>query len=189
MKQSDFDPCVYYKVNSGRILFVAVYVDDLIILSNDKNEKQSLKEKLMKHLKMKDLGEIHHCLGIRVQRDRVAGTVSLDQQKYIEQVLGRFNMSDCNGVVTPLDVNQDLFSDELFPDTDDERDEMKNIPFQEAVGCMMYLAQSTRPDIAYAVGMMSRFNSNYGKAHWSAVKPSLRTQDRRSRQRTRVGHN
>ena len=67
-----------------------------------------------------------------------------------------------------------MFADELLPSTDEEHDEMKNIPYQEAIGCIMYLAQSTRPDIAYAVGLMSRFNSNHGRAHWSAVKRILR---------------
>jgi len=67
-KQSDFDPCVYYKINNGKILILAVYVDDLVVLSNDKKEKRKLKVHLMKYLKMKDLGEIHR-LGIRIQRD------------------------------------------------------------------------------------------------------------------------
>ena len=166
--QSDFDPCVYYKVNNNNILIVAVYVDDMIVLSNNKEDKKVLKDKLVKSLKVKDLGEIHHCLGIRVCHDLVHGTISLDQEKYIEQVLDRFNMIDCNGAVTPLDVNQDLFADELLPSTDEERDEMKNNPYQEAIGCIMYLAQTGRPDIAHAVGLMSRFNTNYGRAHWSA---------------------
>jgi len=105
---------------------------------------------------MKDLGEIHHCLGIRIQRDRVAGTISLDQEKYIEQVLNRFNMSSCNGASTPIDLNVDLFSDDLLPDTDEEVAEMRRIPFQEAVGCIMNIAQGMRPDIVHAVGLMSR---------------------------------
>jgi len=173
-KQSDFDPCVYYKINNGKILIPAVYVDDLIVLSNDKKEKRKLKAHLMKYLKMKDLGEIHHCLGIRIQRDQAAGTISLDQEKYIEQVLNRFNMSSCNGASTPIDLNVDLFSDDLLPDTAEEVAEMQRIPFQEAVGCIMYIAQGMRPDIVHAVGLMSRFNSNYGRVHWTAVKRILR---------------
>ena len=89
----DFDPCIYYKVNSGKILIVAVYVYDLIVLSVNKQEKKVLKDKLMKYLKMNDVGERQHCLGIRVHRDQVNGTISLDQEKYIEQILERFNMS------------------------------------------------------------------------------------------------
>ena len=173
-KQSNFDPCVYYKINNGKILIIAVYVDDLIILSNDQKQKRNLKARLMKQLKMKDLGEIHYCLGIRVQRDRTEGTISLDQQKYIENTLARFNMNECNGAATPIDPNVDLFSDDLLPSTTEDREEMQRIPFQEAVGCIMYMAQGTRPDIAHAVGLMSRFNTNHGRVHWTAVKRILR---------------
>jgi hypothetical protein len=51
---------------------------------------------------------------------------------------------------------------------------MKSIPYLAAVGALMYLATSTRPDIAYAVGYLARFNSNPGIAHWNAVKHLLR---------------
>ncbi|XP_059222145.1 uncharacterized protein LOC131996444 [Stomoxys calcitrans] len=62
----------------------------------------------------------------------------------------------------------------MCPTTEDEINEMKTIPYQEAVGSIMYAAQVTRPDIAYAVGVLSRFNKNYGKAHWQAVKRIFR---------------
>ena len=51
---------------------------------------------------------------------------------------------------------------------------MKNIPYQEAVGCLMYLSQCTRPDILFAVNLLSRFNNNPGPKHWEAVKHLLR---------------
>ena len=172
--QSNFDTCIYYRCENGKILIIAVYVDDLLILSNNKGEKQNLKADLMKRLKMKDLGEAHYCVGIHIQRDRDTGTISLDQEKYIEQVLNRFNMTECNGVSTPLDSNQDLFGEEFFPNSQQQEEEMRNIPFQEAVGSLMYAAQATRPDIAFAVGVMSRFNNNYGKTHWVAVKRIFR---------------
>jgi len=104
--QSNFDTCIYYRSENGKILIVAVYVDDLLILLNNKKENQKLKADLMKHLKMKDLGEAHTS---RLQRDHDKGTVLLDQEKYIEQMLNRFNMNEFNGASTPLDPNQDLF--------------------------------------------------------------------------------
>src|ERR1700733_3648096 len=131
--QSNFDTCIYYNRENGKILIIAVYVDDLLILSNNKKEKQNLKADLMKRLKMKDLGEAHYCVGIHIQRDRDAGTISLDQEKYIEQVLNRFNMNECNGVSTPLDPNQNLFAKEHFPNNQQQQEEIKRIPFQEAV--------------------------------------------------------
>lgn len=57
---------------------------------------------------------------------------------------------------------------------DTKRAAMASIPYQEAIGCLMYAAQITRPDISFAVSMLSRFNTNYGKAHWSAVKRVFR---------------
>ena len=106
----------------------------------------------MKEFKMKDTGEAHYCLGIRIQRDRSKGVIMLEQQKYIEQMLSRFNMSDCNGVYTPMDPNQELFKEELLPAIKKERKEADNHPYQEAIGSIMYAAQGTRPDIAFAVG-------------------------------------
>jgi len=55
-----------------------------------------------------------------------------------------------------------------------EGEDTGNIPYQEAVGCLLYLVQGTRPDIAFAVGNVSRFNSNHGHAHWTAVKRIFR---------------
>src|SRR5688572_5737299 len=172
--QSNFDTCIYYKNENGKILIIAVYVDDLLIFSNNKKEKQKLKVDLMKRLKMKDLGEAHYCVGIHIQRDREKGTISLDQEKYIEEMLIRFNMNESNGVSTPLDPNQDLFGEELLPNSQAEKEDMLKVPFQEAVGSLMFAAQATRPDITFAVGVMSRFNNNYGQAHWVAVKRIFR---------------
>ena len=88
--------------------------------------------------------------------------------------MARFNKSECNGAATPIDPNVDLFSDDLLPSTTEDREEMQRIPFQEAVGCIMYMAQGTRRDIAHAVGLMSRFNTNHGRVHRTAVKRILR---------------
>lgn len=63
---------------------------------------------------------------------------------------------------------------EASPKDDDESALMKDVPYQEAVGCLMYLAQSTRPDILFAVNTLSRFNNNPGLKHWNAVKHVLR---------------
>lgn len=62
----------------------------------------------------------------------------------------------------------------MCPKTDDERREMAKIPYQEAIGCLLYAAQITRPDICFAVSFLSRFNIDHGQAHWTAVKRVLR---------------
>lgn len=82
-------------------------------------------------------------------------------------------MSDCNPLSTPTDPNQRLTA-EMCPKTAADRREMANVPYQEAVGSLLFLAQVTRPDIQYAVSSVSRFNSNPGRAHWLAVKRIFR---------------
>ncbi|GJQ79494.1 hypothetical protein Trydic_g16347 [Trypoxylus dichotomus] len=75
-------------------------------------------------------------------------------------------MIDCKPCSTPLDPNQKL-SSEMSPKDDSEREEMEKIPYQSAVGSLLYAAQSTRPDITFAVSLLSRFNNNAGKAQWT----------------------
>lgn len=119
---------------------------------------------------MKDLGVAKNILGFEISRDRQQGKLWLDQTAYIKQLLNRFNMLDCNAVSTPVDKNQILTKD-MCPQSDSEKLEMDKIPYQQAVGSLLYAAQGTRPD---AVSLVSRYNNNPGTPHWNAVKRIFR---------------
>lgn len=173
LTQSKTEPCIYFKTQNGEKTYVAIYVDDILIFSNNQRSKEYIKERLSKCFKMKDLGPAHYILGMKLTRDRENGKLWLNQNSYIEDMLKKFNMDQCNPISTPIDINQKITKN-MCPTTEDEINEMKTIPYQEAVGSIMYAAQVTRPDIAYAVGVLSRFNKNYGKAHWQAVKRIFR---------------
>ncbi|KAK9745539.1 hypothetical protein QE152_g6808 [Popillia japonica] len=82
-------------------------------------------------------------------------------------------MENCNLVKTPLDPNSKLTKD-MSPLTSEQQRLMESVPYQEAVGSLMYTAQLTRPDICYAVSSLSRFNNNPGEIHWQAVKRVFR---------------
>lgn len=123
--------------------------------------------------KMKDMGEISSVLGIRVTRNRKSGTISLDQTNYIKDLLSRFNMSDCNGLTTPMDANQKL-TRMMCPSNEKEAKEMLNVPYRQLVGALQFLVQVSRPDICFAVNVLSRYNENPGKEHWAAAKRVLR---------------
>ena len=88
-------------------------------------------------------------------------------------MLERFSFSDSNAVGTPMEPGITL-STSMAPKTEAEMAYMRTVPYINAVGALMYLAQSTRPDIAYTVGVLARFNSNPGEAHWKAVKHLFR---------------
>lgn len=171
--QSAVDTCVYYKINGKSINFVAIHVDDSMIFSNDKEVRQHLKQELSSRFRMTDLGTAKYCVGFHVTRDRQNGKLWLDQEKHIRELLDKFDMNDCKPVSTPADPNQKLTKD-MGPKTADQLQEMSTVPYQEAVGGLLYIAQGTRPDIAYAVNTVSKFNNNPGKAHWAAVKRIMR---------------
>lgn len=122
---------------------------------------------------MKDMGEAAFILGMKITRDRKDGKLWVDQERYLQDILKRFNLEDCNSVDIPVDVNQKL-SSEFSPTTPDEKAEMKDVPYQEVVGSLLYAAQISRPDIAYAVGALSKFNKNPGRVHWTAAKRVMR---------------
>lgn len=170
--RSSIDQCIYYRHSQQNTIILAVWVDDIMIFSSNSTMCTKLKADLSTSFRMKDLGVATSLLGMRVTR-HADGGVSIDQHQYISNVLKRFNMETCNPVNSPMDPNQHL-SQEMCPETADEQQEMANIPYQEAIGCIMYAAQFSRPDICFAVSALSRYNVNYGRAHWLAVKRVLR---------------
>jgi hypothetical protein len=114
-----------------------------------------------------------YCLGIQIRRDRENRILWMSQEKYIGDILKRFNMEDCKPVGTPMDTSIKLTKD-MEPQTEQEKLEMKKVPYRSAVGSLMYAMVGTRPDIAAAVGVVSRHLENPGQAHWAAVKRILR---------------
>lgn len=132
-----------------------------------------MKQELNKSFAMKDLGPARQILGMQIVRDREAKKLWLSQEKYIQKVLHRFNMDKAKVVSTPLAMHFKL-STKQCPSSDDEKEDMKKVPYASAVGSLMYAMVCTRPDIAHAVGVVSRFLSNPGRDHWNAVKWIMR---------------
>lgn len=173
LKRSELDQCLYHMIGDGKILIVAIYVDDILIFSNHEDLEKGVKESLSSKFKMKDMGEISSILGIRVIRNREERTISLDQAAYINRILKRFNMQNCNAVSSPLEAGQRI-SKEMCANNDDEKQKMVDIPYRQAIGSLMFLAQITRPDISFPVNLMSRYCESPGMGHWGAVKRILR---------------
>ncbi|GAA0158500.1 transmembrane signal receptor [Lithospermum erythrorhizon] len=120
---------------------------------------------------MKDLGDAKKILGMRIIRDR--DSLRLTQEEYLKKVIKRFNMLDAKPVSTPIAAHFQL-SVEQSPENEDELVHMDKVPYASAVGSLMYAMVYTRPDIAHAVGVVSRYMSNLGREYWEAVKWILR---------------
>lgn len=157
MKQSKYDPCVYFNISEKSFLIIAVYVDDILIFSKDKTMSIELKNYLKSQFQMKDLGPAKYFLGLNLKHDLNTGVLSIDQEAYIQKMLERFGMTDCNSVSTPMDVNVKLCKMQC-PKSVEEKSKMSNIPYQELIGSLLFAAQISRPDICYPVNFLSRFN-------------------------------
>ncbi|XP_068309679.1 secreted RxLR effector protein 161-like [Pyrus communis] len=122
---------------------------------------------------MKDLGEARFVLGIEIIRDRAKKSLGLSQRQYIDRVTKRFNMDKCSNGELPIGKGDKLSSDQC-PKNELENEGMKDKPYASLVGSLMYAQVCTRPDLAFAVSVLGRFQSNPGTAHWVAAKKVLR---------------
>jgi hypothetical protein len=110
---------------------------------------------------------------MEIKRNRVDRKLWLNQIKYIETILHRFNMQECKPVKVPIPVAVRL-STEQCPKAQEEEEDMSRVPYTRSFGSLMYAMVCTRPDIAHAVGVLSRYMSKPGKEHWRVIKRVFR---------------
>ena len=154
-------------------IIVPVFVDDITLASKSKEGLDDFVIELGKHFKLRDLGDTTYLLGVEITRNRSKKKLYISQRQYIVNKIDEFGMTDCKAVGTPMIPNLKLTLDQC-PKTEEDKAQMENVPYIKAVGSLMYLATMTRPDIAFTVGVLARFNSNPGPDHWKAVKHLFR---------------
>ena len=170
LKNLDFinfrnEPCVYIKKSESSVIIIALYVDDFYIFYSAVRDKKNLLEALQAKFKVKDLGEAKNCLGIKLIRNWSKGTLILQQEDYINVILDKFNMQNCKGAATPMEFRLKM--------ENCKADKSVKVPYQELMGCLLYLSTNTRPDIAFVVSFLSQFNTSYTDVHWSLAKRVL----------------
>uniref|UniRef100_A0A803KYB0 Reverse transcriptase Ty1/copia-type domain-containing protein n=1 Tax=Chenopodium quinoa TaxID=63459 RepID=A0A803KYB0_CHEQI len=163
-EQSNSDHTLFLKKEKEKITCLIIYVDDMIITGNDEEEIADLKGKLFQEFEMKDLGNLKYFLGIEVLRSKQG--IFIHQRKYILDLLAETGMLGCKPAETPIVANHGLQILEGAKLTNKEQ-------YQKIVGKLIYLAH-TRPDIAYAVGVVSRFMHLPQVQHMTAVMRILR---------------
>ena len=122
---------------------------------------------------MKDLGVAKQILGMRIIRDKANGTLKLSQSEYVKKILSKFNMNEAKPVSTPLGSHFKLSKEQSLK-IEEEMDHMSKVPYVSAIGNLMYAMVCTRPNIAHAVRVTSRFMSRPRKQHWEVVNCILR---------------
>ncbi|CAL0306597.1 unnamed protein product [Lupinus luteus] len=156
---------VYVKGNHiAEILIICLYVDDLLITSGEVKNIQAFKEEMQAEFEMSDLGELSYFLGMEFRRTNRG--ILMHQTKYATDVLKRFQMMNCNTVATPIEVGIGLSQGDADCAVD------KTL-YRQMIGSLRYVCNS-RPDLAYGVGLVSRYMESPKQSHMSAVKRIFR---------------
>ncbi|GKE28995.1 retrotransposon protein, putative, ty1-copia subclass [Tanacetum coccineum] len=142
---------------------------DILIACKSKAEIGSTKTFLKREFDMKELREAKKILGMEIIRDRSRKILRVSQSGYVSKILNNFRIDNRKSVQMPLGGHFKLsLKDFLIRDCDVER--MSKVSYENAVGILMHLMVCTRPDIVYAVSIVSCYLANPGKNHWEAVK-------------------
>jgi hypothetical protein len=167
--RSKVDHYIYSKEEGGRFIYVVCYGDDILLIGNNMDAIKEVKKQLYSKFDMKDLSAANFILGMEINKDRATRKLWLNQTKYIETVLKRFNMQDCKLVKVPIPMGARLTAEQC-PKTRKQIEDMAHVPYPSVVGSLMYAMVCTLPNIARAVGVLSRYMSTPGKEHWTTVK-------------------
>ena len=157
-------------VSKDKKMYIAVYVDDLLIFGADMGRIDKVKSELKSTFKMTDLGPASHYLGMEIRRDRSRKTLTLLQTTYLETVLKKFGMEDCASVATSMEAS---VPNSVLSSTE-QADEATIYWYGASVGSLMYAMVTTRPDIAFALSVASRYCSNPSQTHVGIVTRILK---------------
>jgi len=169
--KASIDDCLFYKEfkHNGKDVFILLlmYVDDNIIISNDRESLDAFKKEMHDKFKIVDKGPIATYLGVQIERDRVKGTLKMHQEGYLNEVLAALNIKKDNSLTynTPLPVGIHLVKNEGEPYELDL--------YRSAIGSLIYLSQWTRVDIAYAVSALAAHMANPSRDHHVALRHVL----------------
>lgn len=161
--QCNADKCVYIGDFENNKVYLALYVDDGLLLSRSYDTLVKLTNIIKAEFDI-TAGALDSFVGMEIVRDN--GSIFVHQSTYIDKILKKFKMDDANAVKIPADPHVRLTKPSDQPSLE--------VPYREAVGSLLFLAMISRPDIAYAVGVASRFLDNHDESHWQAVKRIFR---------------
>ncbi|KAI7946129.1 hypothetical protein MJO29_012517 [Puccinia striiformis f. sp. tritici] len=158
------DPCLFIHQDKSLPCFVFVHVDDMVIFGP---QVQFLKDAISARFEMEDLGDCSWVLGMRVTRDRIKKTISLGQDRYINEILDEFGMINCRPISAPLPLNALTCPANDAPVSPD-------FNYRRAVGLLNYLVQCTRPDLAFTTSFLSQFLNHPTKLQENLFQHVLR---------------
>jgi hypothetical protein len=162
--KSDVNFNVYVMQVRDVKFFIVIYVNDFILVCNNKDKLLQAKEKLSRKFKMKDLSDLHFFLSIEVERDCAQCLLYIKQIGYFKEIFKCFRMKDCRAIKMPLDPKTKLKKNV------NKDDEMVKVPYQQAMGSLMYAMLCIQLDLAYPINVVSQHIANLTLEHWIVIK-------------------
>ena len=160
-----YEHTLYAKKNNNKILIVCLYMDDLIYTGSDSQMIEEFKKQMKHEFDMTDIGKMNYYL--RIEVDQTKDGIFVSQRKYVKDVLKRFKMDQSKPMNTPIEVGVNLRKN------DGRSEKVDSAYYKQIVGSLMYLT-TTRPDIMYAVSLISRYMDNPTHDHLQTAKRILR---------------
>lgn len=157
------EKCIYVGEIKNVRVFLALFVDDGLIACESCDVLNSIIDELSKSFEI-TLGDGLMFIGLQIERDRIEKSMRIHQKAYITQIIERFGMNDAKPVFIPADPHA------ILGPVKENESEIPNVPYRDAVGSLMFLAIVSRPDIAFAVNVLSRFLNKHDQSHWNTAK-------------------
>jgi hypothetical protein len=168
----DADPCIFFQWDEPKthLQIISLYVDNLSIAADQQSDVDLKRSKLKQEYKMTDEPDN---IFLQMKLTYKEGIITLSQARQIEALLISTNLSTTEPASTPMDTLTVSKADSPVIGSE-EWQHMTNVPYRETIGSLTDIARKTRPDIAYAVSVASRYSANPGQKHWNQVKRILR---------------
>jgi hypothetical protein len=165
-KTSKADTSLFYHNTSKLVVYILIYVNDIIVVSSKSDATIALLNKLKDETALKDLGDLHYFLGIEVSN--INDGIIVSQEKYADDILRRAGMTLCKPCATPMSGNEKLSIGKGTP-----LGLRESTHYRSIVGALQYLTL-TRSDINFAVNKVCQYLPAPTEHHWAAVKRIIR---------------
>lgn len=156
-ERSKYDYCLYTGMMNGEKLYLILYVDDLLICGSSMKAISELKSLLQQRFRMKDLGQVQNYVGIEIEYFQDKGELFLCQEKYIESLAERYQIKNSKKYDTPMEINLKL---------EPAKTADYSIKYRNLIGALLFISSGIRPDIAFSVNYLSRFQASYNHEHY-----------------------
>ena len=165
--KSDYDHCLYIQEVGTSRIYILVHVDDLLIASKNQSMITEFEREFSKKFDVKDLGKVDRYLGMQISYCKSDKVLTICQTDFIAKVAKRFLVDKTKTEKFETPIEKDL---SLLPGTSNIN---VKLPYRQLVGCLLYIAICSRPDISFAVNYFSRFMNSYTDSHFKYLKRVL----------------